>query len=713
VLKANFNPNLHLNELNPDGNLYTIVDKTDLIVNSTEFCFLPTGFVEIESVGRVLQPKAGSDALATGIDNELVAQAKATAVYKFYDIYRETNQKQFSGGSLTTRSGSSINETSNGKALELGPEPEIGPASGENEWGGYVALATTAGAIHLSGADLGSSMHVHFKNDFDAHAHLFDIREIASRSQPDLADERVMNIPDRLLGGGDVSYSGPYDPTDGGPGTHRLARSFRLAGGTMTLGSYAPSDLRIDGGYSERHAAPAYYTSTASGRIWDFMAAGGKHGIAGAPAGAVSFWMKPSFAPERTGKIRTLWNLSRYHEPCPFGTSVYPFAMWFLPCHSKPSTAESKTPAYSKSNSLDINYYHPSSISFGSYQWYVPELPKIDTHYFGNITESLNHEGHGDGKPSVLQAHRWVNIAFKWDIGSTWAWGGMEHDGSSSDLYINGSVALEKCWANLADGFGQHGPGIPYFHRHDDGSGPSSKGDWNHMRLGGPSKIGDRPGMPYKGNHSSDCTYDEFYVWNAASGSWQALWQAGRYYKPSGDGSFTSQAFSLEGLPGRILAPASAVAPPPGGAPVPPLSVLGPVSDSIRVLGISWTWYGEGVEEVGASADGEPFLYDYNFPLPGTPTVDVDPKVSLEVLDGLVLLAPPVTGDGFSAIRGSGGGPATVKNPTEVRYRIRVSLPGADLSTILLATPVVDDVTLYWDMGRGAILSYVFDSGSF
>jgi hypothetical protein len=35
VIKANFNPNCHLNELNPDANLFLIVDKTDLFINST------------------------------------------------------------------------------------------------------------------------------------------------------------------------------------------------------------------------------------------------------------------------------------------------------------------------------------------------------------------------------------------------------------------------------------------------------------------------------------------------------------------------------------------------------------------------------------------------------------------------------------------------------------------------------------------------------
>ena len=53
VLKANFNPNFTPNEINPDRNLYLMVDKTDLIVNSTEFCFLPTGYFQVNALGRI------------------------------------------------------------------------------------------------------------------------------------------------------------------------------------------------------------------------------------------------------------------------------------------------------------------------------------------------------------------------------------------------------------------------------------------------------------------------------------------------------------------------------------------------------------------------------------------------------------------------------------------------------------------------------------
>src|SRR6185295_4526372 len=63
VLKANFNPNLTLNETNPDANLFTIVDKTDLITCSTEFCFTPMGIFEIESEGIVVAPPGRRDLL--------------------------------------------------------------------------------------------------------------------------------------------------------------------------------------------------------------------------------------------------------------------------------------------------------------------------------------------------------------------------------------------------------------------------------------------------------------------------------------------------------------------------------------------------------------------------------------------------------------------------------------------------------------------------
>jgi hypothetical protein len=69
--------------------------------------------------------------------------------------------------------------------------------------------------------------------------------------------------------------------------------------------------------------------------------------------------------------------------------------------------------------------------------------------------------------------------------------------------------------------------------------------------------------------------------------------------------------------------------------------------------------------------------------------------------------------DGFSAVRASNGTTPLLLNPTNVHYKAQFVLEAADLSTILLATPALDDVTIYWDEGRPQIVSYVFDTGSF
>lgn len=148
VLKANFNPNLHLNELNPNKVLYTLVDKTDMICNSTEGCFTPMGTFEIESLGYVVKPAGGTDAL-TATNNEIVASQKITTVVKLYDAIRDTAQSQFYQGDFGPRA---MNPTTNNdRAVECGPEPDNGPMPGEADYEGYVGLATLFSDYHGQG----------------------------------------------------------------------------------------------------------------------------------------------------------------------------------------------------------------------------------------------------------------------------------------------------------------------------------------------------------------------------------------------------------------------------------------------------------------------------------------------------------------------------------------------------------------------------------
>ena len=733
VLKANFNPNLHLSTINPDENLYTIVDKTMLAVNSTEFTFMPTGHFEIESIGRVLRPVTGEDALLA--DNSIMAQAKVRAVCKLYEIHRETSQKQFYGGKLADRTGAV--DTSNNKALEIGPEPDNGLAAKENEWGGYIALPTVGGVYHDRGivhkpgsvsrttgtadrAQFSDALHVHFGFDFDAHHHNLNggREEISSRTLP---NENVSNYSDPLPDGTDVGYPGPYGPASGpdagrsayGPGgidspeatrDHRLAKAFRskrMAAGTAVypkLTAFAPSDLRIDGAYSELHTAPSYLVSNGGNQLWDWDNERAR--------GMISFWMKPSFSPDRTGKIRKFWDFSRWHALCPQNCHVYPWTLIFFPAHYQPDMADTGVPFYIGES---IGRFRPCSLVWGHTQWHHA-APAMS--WFGNISTCTNHLGHSDEigkggsltatdrmdrlKQNPLQAHRWINLT------ATWSLRGNDFTGDGSKLFINGSTSLVPFnWTTVRPGDPATITDKIYIWAKHDG------GDPNHMRLGGPSKIGDKPGAPYRGNNTGDHTIDEFYVWRSETDSDpKVLWQRGRYANPARTASagavFTSQAIDLtQGL--RVL-------PPPAGMTTPGSTTTSGETSQIRVLGLSWTWYGETTDE-----HGKPILFDFNS-TQGGPSRELEPKVQLGIVDGDgpgAVSYGPWDDDAFSPVETTTGANPTLLDPQRLHYRARFRIEGGNLATILLATPVLDDVTVYWRGAGPVLISYVLDNRSF
>jgi hypothetical protein len=240
--------------------------------------------------------------------------------------------------------------------------------------------------------------------------------------------------------------------------------------------------------------------------------------------------------------------------------------------------------------------------------------------------------------------------------------------------------------------------------------------------LGSPSRIANVAGAPSPGNHPADATIDELYVWKDSPLSNPKVdprtpWLRGRYYVPQGsnEGSFTSQVVSLVPSGARVLPPASSVLPPPGSAVVPPLSSVGGTSPQVRVLGISWTWYGEPVDPTVTPLgtwDGKPVLYTYQEG--GVPIKNVLPKIEIDLLDGKILLKGQTSAGGdWVTFSTSGGSIPVILNPGDLRYNARVILQDSDFSTLLLATPVLDDVTLYWDEGRPRLVSYMFDMRSF
>jgi hypothetical protein len=266
---------------------------------------------------------------------------------------------------------------------------------------------------------------------------------------------------------------------------------------------------------------------------------------------------------------------------------------------------------------------------------------------------------------------------------------------------------------------------MAFFDKHDGG-------EYNHMRLGGTSRVADAaftganvPGA-YRGNYTGDHTIDEFYAWNNNSADPTKLWGLGRYYKPTGgggggtggaakEGRFTSGALTdMVPYSPRVLAPPSSVAPPGGGGGVTggSMTVEPP---SLRILGMSWTWYGEALDPAftdPAAWDGTPILYDYSGAnWGGVPKSTLDIKVGAGIQDGTTDYGP-FWDAAYSPILDTNGVTPIIYDPKQVKYFVQFDLK-SQLQTILLGTPVIDDVTLFWDDNQSHMLSYVFDNRSF
>jgi hypothetical protein len=201
-----------------------------------------------------------------------------------------------------------------------------------------------------------------------------------------------------------------------------------------------------------------------------------------------------------------------------------------------------------------------------------------------------------------------------------------------------------------------------------------------------------------------------------------------------GEGLFTSQAVSFVPSNTRTLPPPTSI-PTPGGTGSGGSSSLPATTPQIRILGLSWTWFGEGMDTVSDSTKVVRTLWDYNTntllpasnglerstydtlmrtPNKGiTPTTrDVKPQVLLGIIDGATKYGP-YDNDGFSAVRDVNGQIPVMQDPKNVKWYAQFKLGAAGLGTVLLATPYLDDVTVYWDDSRTHLLSYVFDNRTF
>jgi len=416
--------------------------------------------------------------------------------------------------------------------------------------------------------------------------------------------------------------------------------------------------------------------------------------------GTAAFWIKPAFFPQMTGKRRTLLSLSRAHAAAGDLLNPSPFALFFVPPHS---AGDGGAPGYFGGSGR----FNPASLAFGlgfssktGYSWETGGEPAAA--HASVFTPTLNHEGHGVGRPSLFRAQEWTHVAVSWHLPRN-----KLPTADSLRLYVNGRIVPGTVGVpHLYEAEGQPFAETPRWTNHSQQAVlpglPGAKWCRNSIRLGGePSLLFDVPGSAgrFPGNFTADATFDEFYLWLDRSPAWnggawgvQTLWNRGRFYVPDdrdpNDARFTSRPIDLTPPRPRSLPGATAAKP---RAP--------------RVLGVAWTEWAEDYVREGSTTMA-PRMLDHSVSPPRELRPDAGRFADLYVeLDGAWY--GPLRDDGWSAVKDPSGRPPALSDPAAVRYSVKLKTGPTAPGTILLASPTLDDVTLYFDRGGPEILSWV------
>ncbi len=126
-------------------------------------------------------------------------------------------------------------------------------------------------------------------------------------------------------------------------------------------------------------------------------------------------------------------------------------------------------------------------------------------------------------------------------------------------------------------------------------------------------------------------------------------------------------------------------------------------------MGVSWTEIAEDYEKNGC--DLQPVMFDYAVepPAPLRPVGGTSADVWLRVGE---FSYGPFRNPGYSVARSACGVPPEMPEGAEVRYCAKLKMGGpATPVTALLSTPVIDDVTIFFERGGPEILGYVGRGG--
>ncbi len=730
LLKANFDPNCHLNELNPDEMLHLKIDKTDLFYWTTEFCFFPMGHFEIESLGRVVDDR----------QREL-ASAKVYVHAKLFDVHRDTTQADFQRDFILNDDNTALDLPGSRAAIETRLQKSFStsgagayPVAGhwgaypeffmdpqhvrDSSYDGYMSL------LNLWAAPRGSTLRARFMPSTDS-----DPPSASFTAYSSGAGGGVL-IPD----------------AGGGPWYDKLVNGAQ-SGCLMT-----------DGVFSEKDTAPAYPN----------------RGNFNQHVGSLAFWVKPAFEPERAGKIRhffhaVTYDLSGYSWGGPSnGLKGWPlngFGLCYLANHDMTKYPENTNPVtYDGGNT----HWPTRSVaagfggSFNRTTKFWTDQPvdangntSMRERVAFNASGTLNHIGHGhdyinylgDDWGNFLVQGRWMHLGMVWNdsIG----------DPCKVWLYVNGlRVERTATGQNLTSNYPNtlYGEASTYA----DPADPSVTVKY----LGLPADIPDTArylnvvGIPppplrfggeaqtpllsnfiksqsptyaashtrYPNNFPADSTIDEVLTWPGIESPQNVLdmWMEGRFYKSYGTpdkgnttgslANFTSARISVQRDASR-----TAVRPPKGNAPLP-----GPVTAPTA-------------PSAGASERVQLGLVAFTLRVPHYETMGIkypsgklpEPRVFVDILDADTRTSI-LTGGGGSAILGNvagstfqlGGGAitddatptgvmVTVDTNKTIRYRLWLDAGLADrLNDPFMASPVIDDVTVTYSRMKPDILAW-------
>ncbi|MFH1228587.1 MAG: hypothetical protein V1701_11890 [Planctomycetota bacterium] len=166
IIRANANPNTLLNDFNPNSTAWRYVDKSDLSAYTTEFCFQPMGYFEIEtqSIISVPAPSSSGGPVPAVSPRKIVSDYRIKCIVNLWKNESQTTQKDFAEGTISSVSQST--STHNGQTLQLYPEPDISDYAKKCEADGQIYLATTQNTSQDRGTNC--KLQLHFDKSFKA-----------------------------------------------------------------------------------------------------------------------------------------------------------------------------------------------------------------------------------------------------------------------------------------------------------------------------------------------------------------------------------------------------------------------------------------------------------------------------------------------------------------------------------------------------------------